>query len=197
MRSMRGRAALGALGAILAVLVIGCGGGDDGGDDGGGGGGGEGASAEQYVDDVCSGLNELTTTVEDGQAELQQALTGAVTSPEEGRDVLVDFLADAADAADDARVAVEDAGVPDVDGGEDVADAINTAVADMQQAFAQARDDAEGMSVASPGEFATDAEGIANAVRESSGAIQDSLEAVGENAELEAAAEDSEDCQEL
>ncbi|HSI81284.1 MAG TPA: hypothetical protein VK919_11615 [Solirubrobacterales bacterium] len=192
MRSKRAIGTMAVLAALLGALVIGCGG-----DDGDDGGGGETVSAEDYVNDVCSGMSELTTTITSGQEEFQQALQGSLDSPEEGRDVLVSFLGDAADAAGEAHSAVEEAGVPDVDGGEEVADAITTAIGDMQGAFEQARGDAESMSTESAGEFASDAQEIATAVQASSQQIQESLQAVGENEELEAAAEDAEACQQL
>jgi hypothetical protein len=183
-RSIAGRG-LGAVAAVLLVALIpGCGGDDDDGT----------VSAETYVTEVCTSISELTTVVEEGEAELDEE---ALATPEEGRDALVGFLGGAATAAEDAHASIEDAGTPDVDDGEQAADAISDAIRDLQTIFEDAQDDAEDMATDAPAAFAADAQEIAASLQESGQRVQESLAAVEENEELGAAAEDVEACQQL
>lgn len=178
-----------ALAAVaLAVGLTACGGDDGDGEDT--------VSAETYVDTVCSSFTELGSVIESGQADLEEALSGE-SSPEQGRDLLVGFLTDAATAAEAARSSIADAGVPDVDNGSEVADALNGALTDLQAAMDDARASAEDISTDSPAAFAADAQEIATAAQESSQQIGESLSTVGENEELDTAAEDAESCQQL
>lgn len=174
--------------ALLALAAVAAGCGDDDDD------GGETVSAETYVGEVCTAMSEMIGVVTAGQqdlANIQQA------TPEEGRDLLVGFLGDAAGAVEGARTAIEDAGTPDVDGGEEVHTAITTALGDLQTTFEDALASAEDISTESEQAFQTEAQEIATTVQESSDAISESLGEVGENQELEEAAESVEECQDL
>lgn len=174
--------------AAVAALAVGCGGDD--GDDGGGGGD---VSAADYVNDVCASLSDLGSAIEEGQGELQ----GALTTPEEGRRVIIDFLDGAAASAEGALSSIEGAGVPDVEDGQQAADAIAAAIDETQRTFEDARSEAEDISTGSEAAFATDAQEIAGAIEESSEQIQESLTEVGDHEELADAAEDADACQEL
>ena len=170
----------------VAAIVVGCGGDDD--------DGGETVSAETYVGEVCTAMSEMIGVVQEGQQELSEV---AQATPEEGRDLLVGFLGDAAGAVESARTAIEDTGAPDVEGGEDVQTAITTALGDLQATFEDALTSAEDISTESEQAFQTEAQEIATTVQGSSEEISASLGEVGENEELSEAAEQAEACQEL
>jgi hypothetical protein len=188
-RSIQGRG-LAAAAVLLAALVAGCGGDDDAGTDGADGT----VSAQAYVTDVCTSISELTTVVGEGESELDQE---ALATPEQGRDALVGFLGDAADAAGDAHASVEEAGTPDVDGGEQAAAAVSGAIDDLQTIFEDAQAEAEDMDTDDAAGFAADAQEIAASLQESGRRIQQSLGAVEENDELAEASEDVEACEQL
>lgn len=175
-----------AAGAIAIGLIAGGCGGDDDGD--------ETVSAETYVGEVCTAMSDMIGVVQEGQAELSDVQQA---TPEEGRDLLVEFLGDAAAAVEAARTQIEDTGAPDVEGGEEVDEAITTALGDLQTTFEDALSSAEDISVESPQTFQAEAQEIASTVQESSDAISESLSEVGENQELSDAAEQVEACQEL
>jgi hypothetical protein len=184
-RSIRGRGLAALAAALLAALVAGCGGDDDDGTDGT-------VSAEAYVTEVCTSISQLTTVVQEGEAELDQE---ALATPEQGRDALAGFLGDAASAAEAAHPSVEGAGTPDVDDGEQAAAAVSDAIRDLRTIFEEA--EAEEMETGDPAGFAADAQEIAASLQESGQRIQQSLAAVEENDELGDAAEDVEACEQL
>jgi hypothetical protein len=186
MRSIPLSRGLVALAAALAAALVGCGGDDD------GGGGGGTTSAETFVSQVCTSVSEFDSVVEEGQAELEQ-----VTDPEKGRDLLVGLLGDAAAAAERTRTDIEAVGAPDVDGGDEAADAISTALSELQATLQDAQTEAEGIATGSAVGFITDAQEISRRLQQSGQEIQESLEAVGENEELDAAADEVEACDEL
>lgn len=173
--------------AALGVVAAGCGGDDDDGGD-------ETVSAETYVGEVCTAMAQMIGVVQEGQTELSDVQQA---TPEEGRDLLVEFLGDAAAAVESARGAIEDAGAPDVEGGEEVQTGINSALGDLQTTFEDALASAEDISTESEQAFQSEAQQIATTVQESSTEISTSLGEVGENEELSEAADQVEACQEL
>lgn len=190
MRSMtpvRGRTLGGLALAAVAALAIGCGDDDDDSGDSG-----ETATADSYVSAVCTAFSDLGQVLTEGQAELAQLSTA---SPEEGKDALVGFIGDAVGAVESARGEIEGAGVPDVEGGDEVASTLNTALTDLQTTFEEAQASAEDLTVDSPQAFASEAQEIGTAVTEATGEIGAGLQEIGTNEELETAAAEAEACQ--
>jgi hypothetical protein len=186
---LHGRLLLAALAAVaIAAVAIGCGGDDD--EDGG-----ETVSAESYVDAVCGSMSEMIAVVQQQQADLAREVQQA--TPAEGRDLLIAFLDESTAAAESARSGIEDAGVPDVEGGDEVAEALTSAFGELQTTFEDARSETETISTESEAAFDAEADEIGTTVRTAGDQIGESLASVGENEELEAAAEESEACQAL
>jgi hypothetical protein len=182
-------AALG-LTLVLATGLAACGGDD--GDDGGGGGGGssETVSAEAYAGDVCGAMQDWITGIQ----ERTQSLTESFQSgdPQEGKDALSDLLSEMSSQTGELITAVEDAGVPDVDGGEEAADSLVTAFEDVQGILDDAQQDIE--------DLPTDPQAFQQGAAELGPTLQEALSSVGssleepESEELKEAFENEESC---
>src|ERR1044071_6206062 len=116
-----------ALTAVLALGMLASSCGDD------------SADVGDYANDLCTALKGWTQDLRDSQAELQAKATPEA-SLESDRDALEQFVADAVAATDDLKQEIEDAGAPDIDGGDDVANAFQEAVDDTSDKLDEARD---------------------------------------------------------
>ena len=125
-----------ALIGLVAVLASGCG--DD------------SVPVEDYADDVCGALTGWGDALRERQAELQDD-AGSGQTPEEDRAALQRFVDGAVEASDGLVDDVESAGTPDIDGGEDAADAIRDAVEQARAELEEAQD--------AVGEIPTDSRG--------------------------------------
>ena len=116
---------------ILLLCFIGAAVACDGGDEGGGNGeSSETVSAGDYAADVCGAARSWVQSVQERAAAIQTDLTSGSS---EGKNVLSDFLADVVADTDELLEGIDAAGVPDVEGGDEVA-------ASLRSAFRQARD---------------------------------------------------------
>jgi predicted nucleic acid-binding Zn-ribbon protein len=114
-----------ALIALLATLASACGADDS-------------VAVEDYANDLCTALTHWTAAIRDRQEELQQ--DPGTGSPEDERGALQRFVDGAADASDQLVDDVDAAGVPDIENGEEVADAFHDAVEDTLSQIEEARD---------------------------------------------------------
>ena len=104
-----------------------------------------GPSAQQWTTSVCGALAPWRTALTDlnSRAADQMAQT---TTVEQTRQNLIDLVTDARDATETARAAVVAAGVPDVDGGAEVAQSFADSLARTRDAYAQAETDLRALS---------------------------------------------------
>lgn len=165
-------AALG-LSLLLAGGLVACGGDDEGGGDDGGGGSSETVSAETYAADVCGAMQDWVTGIQ----ERTQSLTESFTSgdPQEGKDLLSDLLTQMSEQTGDLISAVEDAGIPDVDGGEEAADSLVTAFEEVQGILDDAEEDIA--------DLPTDPQAFQQGAAELGPTLQQALSGVGESLE--------------
>ena len=184
MSSARGKsiAILGAL-AVSAGSIAACGGEDT-------------VSADEYVGSLCSAAGGFTITVVEGQTALQEAASGDAT-PEEGKEQLSSFFDEAATAGEEAASQIEDAGVPDVENGEEIADALSAAFDEVAAALSGAQEDVESLPTDSDESFRSAAEELGSSFEEQVSSIGDGLSELGESSELESAAESNEECTSL
>ena len=169
--------------ALSSGLIAACGGDDK-------------VSADEYVGSLCTAASGFTTTVVEGQTALQDAAGGDLT-PEEGKEQLSSFFADATDAGETAASEIEEAGVPDVENGEEIAEALSTAFDNVSTALADAQDDVEALPTDSDESFQSAAEALATSFQEDVSSVGEGLSEIGESSELESAAESNSDCQSL
>ncbi len=172
-----------AAGAVLASGVIAACGGDE-------------VSPDEYVGSLCTAFGDFQSTLAEGQATVQQAAAGGL-DPEAGKEQLSSFFSEAAAASEEAANEVEEAGTPDVENGEQIAEAIGAAFGGITQALEQAQTEIEALPTESEESFATAAQNLATNLQDSVGQVGEGLEQVAQSPELEQAAEENEACQEL
>ena len=159
-------------------------------------GGGDTVSADEYVGSLCSAAGNFSTTLVEGQVALQEAAAGDIT-PEEGKEQLGGFFDDASSAAENAASEIEEGGVPDVENGEEIADALSTAFEDVAAALGDAQGQVESLPTDSEDSFQTAAEDLATGFQDDVSSIGEGLTELGESPELESAAEANEECTSL
>lgn len=164
-------AALG-LTLLLAGGAVACGGDDEGGG-GDGGGSSETVSAEAYAADVCGAMQDWITGIQERTQDIGSGL--AEGDAEAGKQVLVDLLSEMSSSTGDLVTAVEGAGVPDVDGGEEAADSLVSAFQEVQGILEDAEADVEALP--------TDPQGFQQGAAELGPTIQEALTSVGESLE--------------
>lgn len=178
-------AALG-LTLLLAGGMAACGGDDE----GGGGGSADTVSAEAYAADVCGAMQDWITGIQERTQEIGESFTSG--DPEEGKQVLVDLMTEMSDATGQLASDVEDAGVPDVEGGEEAADTLVSAFEEIQGILEDAQADVE--------DLPSDPQGFQQGAQELGPTIQNALQSVGESIEepesqeLQDAFENEESC---
>lgn len=180
-------AALG-LTLLLAGGLAGCGGDEGGGE--GDGGSTETVSAEAYAADVCGAMQDWITGIQDRTQALGESFTSG--DAEAGKDVLVELMSEMSSATGELVTAVEEAGVPDVEGGEEASDSLVSAFEEVQGILDEAQADVE--------ELPSDPQGFQQGAAELGPTIQEALTSVGESLEepeseeLKTAFENEESC---
>jgi hypothetical protein len=158
--------------------------------------GGDEVGADEYVGALCSATAGFTSTVVEGQAAVQEAAAGTV-SPEDGKAELTSFFDDATAAGEQAASEVEDAGTPDVENGEEIADALSTAFDNVSAALSDAASDVDALPTDSEESFQNAAEELSTSFQDDVSSIGEGLDQLGESPELESAAEANSECQSL
>ena len=151
-------------------------------------GGGGGVDPEVWADDICSAAQDWISALVEGQSSL-----ATPESPAEGREVLGGFLESAVEETESFISAVEDAGAPDVEEGEALADELNTALEKAKEVLEEALADVEGLSD-DPEEFASQATELGASAQE---ALSSFGEGFSESEELATIFEENETCQQV
>ena len=170
---------------LAATALIGACGGDDDGDS---------VSADAYAKDICTATGDWVSGIQGLATDLQGSLPQGA-SPQEGKQALEQFLGDALDRTETYVTAVEDAGVPDVEGGEDAANEIQDAVGEARSIIAEARDNAADLPTDSEQAFSREADELGNSTRDSLSAVGDAIGDPPE--ELSKAFQDEEACSQI
>ena len=177
----------------IAILVAGlalgaCGGDDD-------GGGGDNVSADDYATGVCKTTQDWVSVLQKRATDLQASI-GTDVSPEKGKDALAGFLDDVISDTDDWIEGVNDAGVPDVEGGEEAAKEILTAAEDAKGVLEDTRSSVEDLPTGDEEAFALEAGKVGEATEASLGKIGDAI-STPKSDELNTALSDTPACKEL
>jgi hypothetical protein len=162
-----------AVSLLLAGSLAACGG-DDGDDAGGGGGGdssGETVSAESWAADVCGAMKSWVSGIQQKTTELTESFTSG--SPEEGKEVLVGLFEEMSAQTGDLITAVEEAGVPDVEGGEEVSEDFVAAFTEAQDILDSAQGDIEALP--------SDPQGFQEGAAELGPRLQEAISSIGES----------------
>ncbi len=179
---------------LLAGSLAACGG-DDGGDEGGGGGdnggsSGETVSASAWAGDVCGAMKDWVDGIQQKTTEVGESFQSG--SPEEGKEVLLALFQEMSAQTGDLITAVEEAGVPDVEGGEEVSEDFVAAFTEAQDILDSAQADIEALP--------TDPQGFQQGAAELGPRLQEAISSIGgsisepESQELRDAVEQEEAC---
>ncbi|MGC9668193.1 hypothetical protein ACNTMW_16760 [Planosporangium sp. 12N6] len=101
-------------------------------------GSGSGVAPTTWAKSVCTALSPWRSTLATLTDSTQAQLTSS-TTPAQAKENLVGLLSGAETASETARRRVADAGVPDVDGGRDIADRFVASLRTARDAYARAR----------------------------------------------------------
>jgi hypothetical protein len=125
--------------ALIPVgLVAGCGSGGASSSANGGAGGGSGVAPATWAKSVCTALSPWRTRLAALTDETQAQLTSA-TTPAQAKQNLIGLLSGAETASETARQRVVDAGRPEVDRGDEIADRFVASLRAARDAYAHAR----------------------------------------------------------
>jgi hypothetical protein len=129
---------------VAGALVIGataCGGGDD------------KVSAGDFASDVCSAVGDWMREIQGSGQGIESEIDGAGSDLGKIKDAIVGFLDDGVDATETVITEVDDAGVPEGDDGEEIADRIQEGFEEVKKAFEEERDAVEGTESDDPQEL--------------------------------------------
>jgi hypothetical protein len=110
--------------ALLAVSLAGC---------------SEGPPPRAWAANVCSALTPWRAEIATLTSRAQEQTPNSAT-PEQAKDTLVRMLEGARDSSERARGKVEEAGVPEVEGGKEIAAGMTDSLRKMRDAYGRARD---------------------------------------------------------
>jgi hypothetical protein len=100
---------------------------------------------DEWAGQVCAALTPWRDKIEELNGAAQQQVSTA-DSPAQARTALVVLLVGAESATEDARAAVEKAGTPDVEGGEEIAGRFVAALTGSRDAYAEARREVQALA---------------------------------------------------
>ncbi len=106
--------------------------------------GGGGPSAQEWANDVCTSLGPWAGQISDLTDQANDAMSPQ-SSPAAAQEEMVTLLSGAADATETARKGVADAGIPDVDSGEAIAERFSDSLTATRDAYRDARDGVESL----------------------------------------------------
>lgn len=185
-----------ALGAISALFLGACGG-----DDGGGGGeaegtevqeeaGGETVSVDEYAGAVCSALAAWVTDIQDRASTITEGIKPG--DAEAGKERLAEFIGDTVAGTDELIASVEDAGIPDTEGGKEAAEQIQTGLEQVRTILEEAQQKIADLPT-DPQAFGEGAQQIATSLQEATGEAASSIDAAN-SPELTEAFGNNKDC---
>lgn len=133
-------------------------------------------SVEEWATDVCGALKTFVTEITETQTDIQAAVSPE-TSPEQGREVLTTTFESMIESTDSLIGKIEDAGTPDVDGGEEVQEDLLTGLEDMKAALEEALPKIEALPD-DPAAFQTEAAAVSTDLQTQLGGVGEALGAI-------------------
>lgn len=173
---MRGRRwKLGVWTIAGALMLAACGGGDA----SDGGSAEETVPAAEYASDVCGALDAWVTASRDRAGSLTGVLNPTDT-PENRRDVLAGYIDGVIEDTEALLDDVQGAGVPDVEGGKEIAGQIADAFDSVKTELEQTRDDVDALPTDDPAAFTAAATQLGTSVQTSLTAVGTSVGGISE-----------------
>ncbi|MEO8324059.1 MAG: hypothetical protein ABI571_07990 [Actinomycetota bacterium] len=155
-------------------------------------GGSERVEASSFMKDVCTSVNDWVTSIQERGGNLGSELTG---EPSQAKEKLDEFLGQAVEATDTLIAAIDEAGIPDVDGGEDIADALKKTFETAKKALEDAQAQVADLPEDDPAAFSEQSTALGTDIQTAMGDLGATLGDAPE--ELTKAAEDEPACQQL
>lgn len=156
--------------------------------------GGGGTSADEWAADVCTGLKDFVSEISETQADVQAAVSPEST-PEQGRELLIETFDSMIESTDSLIGKIEDAGTPDIENGEEIQSNLVSGLEDMKTALEEAKPKIEALPD-DPTAFKTEAAQIGTDLQTELQGIGNTLSAM-EAPELEEETADVEACQDI
>jgi hypothetical protein len=135
-------------------------------------GGSSKVSPRAYVRSVCTAVGGWLSQIKGLQSQLT---VKPPTTPVQGRQALQSFIAKVIIATDQTRSQVKSAGVPDISNGQQVSSALVSAFDQVKGALAQARSQANQLSISSPTAFNSSATQLGSTVQQTLSGIGSGL----------------------
>ncbi len=151
--------------------------------------GGDAVDPQTYAKEVCDATTSLQDEVQ-GQLESFQEELNPGASPEEVKGQLIDFLEEVNGVYDSAASDIEEAGVPDVEGGEEFSTDLNELFQDGSNELEDAVDKAQDLPTGSPEEFQAAAQELGTAVQNAGSELGSDFEDLDPPDELKEAFEE-------
>lgn len=155
-------------------------------------GGSEGVEPSAFVKGVCTSVSDWVTSIQERAGSLGSELSG---EPAQAKEKLDEFLGQAVEATDTLIGALDEAGVPDVDGGEDIADALKETFENAKEALEDAQARVADLPEDDPAAFSEQASTLGTDIETAMGDLGATLEDAPE--EITQAAEDEPACQQV
>ena len=134
---------------------------------------------EAYATNVCGSIDRWYDRIEAATTDgLRDAETSGNTDSADTKARAVEFFEVAIDLTDEMIVDVEQAGVPDAEGGGETAADVVGGMEDVRALFVTARDDTEALPDDDPEALATGVQGVVASLQGSATAVGSNLEAV-------------------
>lgn len=168
--------------AAVAVLLVGC-------------GGKETVSPESYMTSLCTEMGDWLTGIRSSVKDLGNEITPTMT-PAQGKDALGAFLDDVIGLTQEALDGVKAAGIPDAEGGEEIATKIQGAFEQAKKVFEDARAKVDELPTDDPAAFQGAATQLGTSIQDASSKIGGSLGGV-KSPELDKAARNVTACTDL
>lgn len=181
-----------AIGAVAALTLGACGG-----DDGGGGaepdadGGAETVSVDDYASDVCNALSAWVTDIQDRAATITEGIDPG--DADAGKERLEEFIGETVTGTDELIASVEEAGIPDTEGGEEAAEQIQTGLEQVKTILEDAQTQIADLPTNDPQAFGQGAQEIATSLQEATGEAASTIDSANSE-ELTEAFGSNEDC---
>jgi hypothetical protein len=188
-----------ALAAVASLVFVACGG-DDGGN-GGEEGDGESTAQErpvgEYVSDFCQSMVDWQNEVQSLSTEFQSGVTqNTDLEPEQKKEELEGYLEDLKGATETFISDVEDAGFPDVTGGEQISENFLSGFRQLTGAIETVQEQSDDVDTSSQEAYNSSAQELVGQIQSSFQAIGDGLQQI-ESANIDQAFQDAEECSQI
>ena len=170
--------------AVVAALLAGC-----------GGGGSSKVSSSAYIKSVCTAIGGFLHSVKARQSQLNPATLTHAT-PVQGKQLIVGVVSGFASDVAKLVSQIKAAGVPDVNNGQQISTAIQTALTRVQSSVATFQTQVNQLPTSSPTAFSAGAKSVATALQQSLSGITSSLSGLS-SPQLQQAASKEPACQTL